>query len=79
MYFSKIALSMLAATGAIAHPHARRAAQNDVVIVEYVTKVVTEYGTSQPTAAPQRQAKQHKWWWHSEPAQVEQPVQTTVV
>ncbi|KAI8711738.1 SCP domain-containing protein [Fusarium sp. LHS14.1] len=81
MYFSKLAISMLAATGAVAHPHARRAAQNDVVVVEYVTKVVTEYGTSQPTAAPQRHAKQHNWWtWKpSQPAQVEQPAQTTVV
>ncbi|KAL2672530.1 hypothetical protein Neosp_013242 [[Neocosmospora] mangrovei] len=81
MYFSKLAISMLAATGAVAHPHARRAAQNDVVVVEYVTKVVTEYGTSQPTAAPQRQAKQHNWWtWKpSQPEQVEQPAATTVV
>lgn len=81
MYFSKLAISMLAATGAVAHPHARRAAQNDVVVVEYVTKVVTEYGSSQPTYVPQRQGKQHSWWqWKpSQPEQVEQPAQTTVV
>ncbi|KAJ4172544.1 hypothetical protein NW754_002745 [Fusarium falciforme] len=81
MYFSKLAISMLAATGAVAHPHARRAAQNDVVVVEYVTKVVTEYGSSQPTYVPQRQGKQHSWWqWKpSQPEQAEQPAQTTVV
>ncbi|KAM0424265.1 hypothetical protein ACHAPT_010410 [Fusarium lateritium] len=81
MYFSTIAVSLLAASGAIAHPHAhRRAAQNEHVVVEYVTKVVTVDGTgSQPTQAPAPQ-RHSKWtWWQSQPEQVEQPQQTTVV
>lgn len=78
MYFSTFAISMLAATGAIAHPPAYRDSQGGDVVIKYVTEYVTEYD-SQPTPAPpapEYKGKHHKWSWKpEEPVQLAQPPQ----